>query len=227
MSEQAPAAARHPIFDAIEAKDAGQVRAILADDPAAAAAHDAADLPAVRFAQYRGLDEIVAIILAAKPELDFWDAATVGDIDRLRALLDTDPGLVAVHSNDGMTPLGLAVFFDHPAAAAFLLERGADTAQRSIPFGRPTPLHSAVAGNHPAAVRVLLEHGADPNAEQSKGWRALHSAAQHGSPEIVRLLLEYGADPSVSAENGRSPADVAEGPVRDEVVRLLEQAALR
>jgi ankyrin repeat protein len=227
MSEQAPAATRHPIFDAIEANDVDQVRAILAGDPAAAAAHDTEDLPVVRFAQYRGRDEIVALILAAKPALDFWDAATVGDIDRMRALLDTDPGLVAVHSNDGMTPLGLAVFFDHPAAAAFLIERGADTAQRSIPFGGPTPLHSAVAGNHPAAVRVLLEHGADPNAEQSKGWRALHSAAQHGNPEIVRLLLEHGADPSVVADGGRSPTAVADGPERDEVVRLIEQAALR
>jgi adenosylhomocysteine nucleosidase len=219
---------RHEIFDAIDAKDAARVRAILAADRGAAAARDPEGLSAVRFARYRGLDEIVGTLLAVQPELDLWDAAAVGDLERLRAVLDADPGRIGVRSNDGMTPLGLAAFFDHPEAARFLLERDADTEQRSLPFGSPTPLHSAVAGNHPAAVRVLLEYGADPNAEQTQGWRALHSAAQHGNVEIVRLLLDYDADPTLTTADGRTPAAVADGPDRDEVARLLdESAALR
>lgn len=224
MTGDATGALGHEIFDAIEAKDVARVRAIVAADPEAAAARDVDGLSAVQFARYRGLVDIVDSLLVANPELDFWDAAAVGDVDRLRALLDADPGLVSVRSNDGMTPLGLTVFFDHPAAAILLLERGADTEQRSLPFGSPTPLHSAVAGNHPAAARVLLEHGADPNAEQTKGWRALHSAAQHGNVEIVRLLLEHGADPTPTTEGGRTAADVADGPDRDEVVRLVTGA---
>ena len=225
MTGEAAATTRHAIFDAIEAKDLDAVGTILAGDPAAASARDAEGTSAVRFARYRGLDDILGAILAARPELDFWDAAAVGDVERLRTLLDADPSLIGVRSNDGMTPLGLTVFFGHAEAARLLLERDADPEQRYIPFGSPTPLHSAVAGNHPDAVRVLLEYGADPNAEQTKGWRALHSAAQHGNVEVVRLLLEYDADATLTTDGGRTAAAVAEGPDRDEVVRLIAEAA--
>lgn len=209
------------LFTALDARDAAAVRRLVDADPALAAARDPERLSAVRYAQYRGAGDLVEILLAAGPALDVWDAAAVGDIDRLRTVLDAQPGSVTTLSPDGMSPLGLAVFFNHPEAARFLLARGADLSQRAIPFGTPMPLHSAVAANHLLPVLVLLEHGADPNAEQTKGWRPLHSAAQHGNFAIVRALLDAGADPAAVTDDGRRPADVAAGPDREAILAAL------
>lgn len=209
------------LIAAVEAGDLDAVRALVADHPDLAAARDPDGLSAVRAARYRGAMAIVNVLLAASPPLDIWDAAAVGDAARAAAILDEQPGLVIERSSDGMTPLGLAVFFDHPVTARLLIERGADLHQRAVPFGAPMPLHSAVAGNHPRTVQVLLDHGADPNAVQAAGWRALHSAAQHGNVAIVRSLLAAGADPTLRTDDGRLPADVAGGPDRDGVAALL------
>lgn len=209
------------LFAALDDRDAVAVRRLVAADPALAAARDPEGLSAVRYARYRGAAELVAILQDAGPDLDVWDAAAVGDIGTLTRLLGAEPGLVTRLSGDGMSPLGLAVFFDHAEAARFLIERGADLAQRAVPFGTPMPLHSAVAANHLEPVRLLLEHGADPNAEQTQGWRALHSAAQHGNLAIVRALLDAGADPTITTDAGQRPADVAAGPDREAIVAAL------
>jgi ankyrin repeat protein len=209
------------LFAALDARDAEAVRRLVGADPALAAARDPEGLSAVRYAQYRGAAGLVATLLAAGPYLDVWDAAAVGDVDALRTLLDEQPDLVTRLSPDGQSPLGLAVFFDRSEAARFLIARGADLAQRAVPFGTPMPLHSAVAANHVEPVRLLLEHGADPNAEQIQGWRALHSAAQHGNLAIVRALLDAGADPTTTTDAGQRPADVAAGPEREAIVAAL------
>jgi uncharacterized protein len=190
------------IFERIEADDVAGVEALLRRNSAAAGARDDQGVSAVRRAAYRRR-ALLDAVLAAGPPLDGFDAAVVGDLDRLAAPDEW--------SEDGFTPLHLAVFGGQLHAARVLLERGADTeAMSRHELIKVRPLHTAAFVGETELARILLEHRADPNGRAADGGgTALHSAAQNGNAALVRLLLEYGADPEAHTDDGRTPADLA------------------
>ena len=197
------------LFQAIEAGDVEGVRRLLDGDTRLASARNADGLPAVLAALYRHREEIVPVILAAGPELDVFEAAAVGDADRLRQLLDADPAAATAYAADGFFPLALAAYFGRPEAAWVLLDRGADVAATARNGMRVQALHSAVAGRHLDVVRVLVEAGADTNVHQHGGWTPLMGAAAHGDEDIVDLLLAHGADPAATNDSGQDAAALA------------------
>ena len=136
-------------------------------------------------------------LLAADPELDVFEAAAVGRTDRLRELLDEDPGLANAWAEDGFQPLGLASFFGHVDAARLLVERGADVNSASRNDMKVMPLHSAVATGDPETryelAKLLLDNGADPNARQQDDYTPLMAADQHGDDRLRELLTVHGA----------------------------------
>src|SRR6187399_3135568 len=77
-------------------------------------------------ALHSGRDERVAELLAGNPELDVFEAAALGEDDRLRELLDDDASLANAYGDDGFQPLPLACFYGHVEAARMLLGHGAD-----------------------------------------------------------------------------------------------------
>jgi len=148
-------------------------------------------------ALYRGDQARVDELLAGKPELDVFEAAAVGRTDRLRELLDADPGLANAWAEDGFQPLGLASFFGQVEAARLLVDRGADVNSASRNDFKVAPLHSAVAEKDAdarfALATLLLEHGADPNARQQDDFTPLMAADQQGDARLRELLVEHGA----------------------------------
>lgn len=95
-----------------------------------------------------------------------FEAATRGDAQRVREILDGYPDIV-----NERAPL--------PGHT-----------------GRRTALHFAMNGNSEAVVDVLLAHGADPNArDDGDNAMPLHFAAEKRNLAIVKLLIEHGADP--------------------------------
>jgi uncharacterized protein len=145
---------------------------------------------------YRG-DRDEAERLAAERDLDVFEAAALGRVDRLRQLLDADSSLANAWAQDGFQPLGLASFFGNLDAARLLVERGAEVNSASHNEMKVMPLHSAAAAEDPdvryAIAKVLLEGGADPNALQQDEYTPLMAADQHGDTRLRELLVEHGA----------------------------------
>ncbi|HEV8248598.1 MAG TPA: ankyrin repeat domain-containing protein [Gaiellaceae bacterium] len=146
-------------------------------------------------ALYEGRRDDLDRLRAESGELDLFEASALGDVDRLRELLDggADPNEFA---SDGFTPLTLAAFFNQPEAVRLLLDSGADVHQRARNEQiQVLPIHSAAAdGGSVEIVRMLLDAGADVNATQPGGFRAIDAARQEGNEELEQLLLERGAE---------------------------------
>ena len=188
------------IFESIKAGDIDAVRAAVKDDPSVAAARDDDGRSAVRAALYIHNQKLADVLLEAKPELDVFDAAAAGDVDRLTELLEGDADLVGAYSEDGYTPLHFAAFFDRGKAVRVLLDHGADVGAVSKNDMKVQPLHSAVAANSRDVAAALLTAGADPNARQEGGFTPLMGAEEKEKEgDMVRLLMDHGAEESATA----------------------------
>ena len=117
------------IFDVIRAGDKARLQALLAAERKLVDVRNELGHSPVLIAQYHHKADLVAVLLAAGPTLDVFDAASVGRTDRVAALLDADPSLINAYSRDGFFPLGLAAFFGYADTVRLLLKRGADVAQ--------------------------------------------------------------------------------------------------
>lgn len=213
------------VIEAVKDGNAARLRELVTAEPGAASARDSDGTSALIHAVYRDRQDLVEILLAARPTIDVFEAAAIGDEARLQTFLERDPEIVHAWSRDGFTPLHLAAFFGHVGAARLLVEHSADPAVVShSPLG-VAPLHSAAAGDHGDVARLLVEAGADVNARQRGGWVPLHSAASNGDLELVRFLLDRGADPDARQDEGKSAADVAAAKGHSEVAQLLADRA--
>jgi ankyrin repeat protein len=159
-------------------------------------------------ALYAGDADRAQGLLPPDDELTVHEAASFGRLDRLRELVEADPGRANEFSPDGFSPLHGAIFGGHEEAARILIEHGADVNARSTsPIARVPPLGTAAFVRSVSLARLLLDAGADVNGQGEGGFTALHSAAQSGDEELARLLLERGANPSIETNDGKRPAD--------------------
>jgi ankyrin repeat protein len=210
------------LFDAIRAGDAGEVRAILDRDPAAVNRRNTRGHTPVLIAQYHHKKDIVQDLLAREPDLDLFDACSVGSTARVAQLLDADPALLNAYNSDGFFPLGLAAFFGHPDTVKLLVARGADVAQVARNPMKIQPLHAAAASKNAETVKILVAAGAPVNGKQQEGWAPLHEAAKSNNLEMARALLSKGADPKLTNDKGQSAIGLAAEGGHMEMLKLLK-----
>jgi len=215
--------AAQEVFDVIRAGDATRLAALLAADRSLVNARNERGHSPVLIAQYHQKRDLVTILLAAGPELDIFDAASVGRTARVAELLDRDPSLVNAFSGDGFFPLALAAFFGFPETVRLLLARGADASQVARNPMKIQALHSAVTGSFDS-VKLLVEAGAPVNGKQDKGWTPLHEAVNRNDLEMTRYLVAHGADPRLQNDEGKSAIGLAADKGFGEVLKVLKGA---
>ena len=127
-------------------------------------------------------------------EKQFIQAAKKGDIETLKALLDSDQALLNARDKDGSTALHCAAWKDNRELVAFLLAAGADVnAHNANDHWGTTPLHAAAHANNTAVAQRLLDAGADINATDMNGKTPLFHTNFHKATAAAKLLTNHGA----------------------------------
>ena len=213
------------LIDAVKAGDIDTVRALIASDPSLVRIRDADGLSPLMLARYRSDRAVMDALLTADPDLDIFEAAALGYMDRLRERIEEDPARVSAISTDGFTALHLAAFFGKTEAARELIDAGASVDRFTENDLANQPLHAAAAGRRIEVCRLLLAAGADVNARQHGGYTPLHEAAEHGDVEMVELFLSAGADASTADDSGQTPGDRAAAAGHQDLATRLRQVA--
>ena len=133
-------------------------------------------------------------------------AATKGNVDMMKTLVDLGFNIDALSGKEGSTALATSVGFDHLDMVRFLLENGADP-------NLSRPLIGAINERKPselqlAFVQLLVESGVDVNqrydlyGDSSKQFTALDWA---NAPDVIAYLKSVGGKTSaeISGTGGR------------------------
>jgi ankyrin repeat protein len=177
---------------------------------------------------------------------EFLDAATAGDVSRVRAMLHEDPSLARTKDQNGVSVIMKATYYGKKDVVAALLDSGVEldvfeaaatgnTAQlRGLIADDPslvnayspdgfTPLGFAVFFSQPEIVKALLDAGADVNLPSRESMKVtpLASAAAAKQTDIARVLIAHGANVNAKAASGHIPLHEASANGNAELVRLL------
>jgi uncharacterized protein len=204
-----PGEAVRQLVAAVREGRSDDVQRLVERIPALAEARDPGGVSAILLALYHGHSSIAQWLAERRGNLDVFEAAAVGDRDRVASLLAQDPSLSGAWSPDGFTALGLASFLGHLPVVRLLLACGADVNAIGRNSGKYTPLTGAVTASRAEVVAELLRCGADVHYRYGAGYTPLHVAAANGSADIVRLLLEAGAEAGAQTDDGQTPRDFA------------------
>ncbi len=168
--------------------------------------------------------------LPGEPETPLITAASYGDADVARVLIDAGADIEAVAAPDaggvpGGTALLHAAVFGMTDVVDVLIEAGATVhgieeaaAAGNIdgwlaPDTEPGAMLRALvmAADHQRldVIDAVIAAGTPVDAvDEAFGGHALRTAAQNGRPESVRRLLAHGADPRLPDDEGRTPLDL-------------------
>jgi len=210
------------LIAAIKRRDVSALKALLDRAPALAGARTTSgETPAIVAIYWRSAESL-ELLLARGAQLDVFEAAAAGRLERVRELVAARPELVVARAPDGWTALHLAAHFRHLRVVDFLLIRGADVNGRSENSHANTALHAAAAGNADRAlVQRLIKAGVEVDATQGGGYTGLHEAASIGRADLVALLLDAGASAESRTDEGRTPAELARANGHEDVAALL------
>ena len=222
--------------DAMVARDAERVAAVVEARPHLATAADLQGNSAVHWAVMTRQPDLLPLLRGhgANPDARRSDGQTPahllynGDYEfRVwRELKGIDhPGAADVLS--ALVEVGAT--FDLSAACASgalarvqsLLEEDPTQARR-LDSGRRSPLSYAARGGHLDIVRLLLRHGADPSRpeELAPEGHALWMACARGDTAMVKVLLDHGADTNSAPDSSNSCLGIAVAWVGDEATTI-------
>ena len=133
--------------------------------------------------------EMTRLLIARGASYDLTVAAAMGDMDRVKTILDEDPSQIRQARPNGRRPLWTAIQFGHDKIARLLLDCGADPTWPELDAEKGGSLREAASAGNKPLVELLLAHGADPNGHVESGGNAVFAAK---TPEIRALLMAHG-----------------------------------
>ena len=147
------------------------------------------------------------------------EAAKDGDLEKVKALLKSNPDCVLSKGTDDATPLHWAALNGHKEVAALLLANKAEVNAKSKSGGMP--LHTAAFRGYKDLAALLLADGADVNGKANDERTPLHAAAMQGHKDLVALLLAGKAEIDAKDKTGRTPLHLAAANGQKDMVELL------
>ncbi|MFC1634443.1 ankyrin repeat domain-containing protein [Planctomycetota bacterium] len=146
----------------------------------------------------QGVDRHVIYELteSSEPPISLEEAAAIGDVDRIKQLIENGFRVEDFDSLSYMTPLHRAAMVGHKPVVELLLAEGAPINERDTEL--KTPLYYAISNGHKEIVELLIRKGADFNTTCSyvkdTGYAPLDVALGRGNVEIIKLLQDNGAE---------------------------------
>jgi len=177
---------------------------------------------------------------------EFFEAATAGDVSRVKEMLHHDPSLARAKDQNGVSVMMKATYYGKKDVVTALLDSGVEldvfeaaatgqTARlREVVANDPslvnayspdgfTPLGFAVFFSQPENVKALLNAGADVNLPSRESMKVtpLASAAAAKQTELARVLIAHGANVNARGATGHVPLHEAAANGTVELVKLL------
>lgn len=177
---------------------------------------------------------------------EFIEAATQGDVARVKEMLQADPSLAQSKDQNGLSVILKAAYYGKRDIVEALLASGvqlnifeaAATGQteciRTLIQDNPAlvnsfspdgfaPLSLGVFFGHPETVDALLAAGAEVNAPSRETMKLtpLASAMATAQNEIARTLIQHGANVNAKGESDLTPLHTAAARGNIEAATLL------
>jgi ankyrin repeat protein len=161
------------------------------------------------------------------------EAVKVGDVARVKAIVEATPALASARLSSGESPVMAALYRGHHQVVAILVDAGADidifaaaatgriddlrrglkerNAVQAYAYDGWTPLHLAAFFGHVEAARTLLDAGADVHAISRNALTntPLHAATAGKHSDVALLLLENGAKSDATDAGNYTPLQIA------------------
>ncbi len=168
---------------------------------------------------------VFLLVTATSQAQEIITAATAGNLEKVKELVEKDPQQVQLKDATGRTPLHWACRGVHFDVLKYLVEKGANI--NALDNNGIAPLHSLTTRAHLEGMSFLLAHHADINIRTPQNDTPLHYAAITRNAAVVKILLENGAEPSARNRNGQTPLDLAAAVGNKEAVdSLLDKGAV-
>jgi ankyrin repeat protein len=157
---------------------------------------------------YRG-KAVLAVILLAVSTLrsqEIITFAAVGNLEKVKELIDSNPQLVNSQDSLGRTPLHWACRGVHFEVVKYLVDNGANVNARDN--NGVMPLHSLASRSHFEACKYLIAKGSLIDVKDNEGATPFYDAALGGNKELLQYLLDNGAnkvDLELRNAYGRTP----------------------
>ena len=133
------------------------------------------------------------------------DAAAIGNLEKVKELIEADPSLLELRDKDGYTPLNKACrgvdpdrnLYTQVEVANYLLDKGADVNTKDN--GGLTPLMQVYVSSpdqkYYDLMQRLISMGADVNASmKGRNWTKIMGAIAYDNVKVARLLIYHGAN---------------------------------